>query len=76
MAELETLKAQRKTIEATITRFMNAFKDYDQSSGLGIWRTTLEKLEPYFDKYKGIQTQIEMSVLKNTNAVQAEEVER
>ena len=52
MAKLGTLKAQRKTIKAAITRFTNAFEDYDQSSGLGAWRTTLEKLKPYFDKYE------------------------
>ena len=76
MAELELLKAQRKPIKAAITRFTNAFEDYDQSSGLGTWRTRLEKFEPYFDKYDAIQTQIEMLVCNNPNAVQAEEIER
>ena len=51
MAELELLKAQRKPIKDAITRFTNAFEDYDQSSGLGTWRTRFEKFEPYFDKY-------------------------
>ena len=58
----DSWRRKRTPIKAKLTRTKNSFAAYNKDLGLGTWAIQLEKLEPLYNEFGVVQTEIEMLV--------------
>ena len=69
----EAWRKKRTPIKAKLTRFRNQFAAYDTTLGIGTWPIQLLKIEPLYEQFDKIQTEIEMAIEANDELQESRE---
>ena len=59
---LDAWKKKRTPIKAKLNRFRNQFAAYNKALGLGTWPIQLAKIEPIYEEFDKMQTEIDMAI--------------
>ena len=59
---LDAWKKKRTPFKAKLTRFRNKFAAYNKALGLGTWPIQLGEIEPLYEEFDKVQTEIDMAI--------------